>query len=291
LNDLKVILQGILPNSIEFQVTIAPDVGMVRVDTTQIHQVLMNLCINARDAMPNGGMLRLSAVNLEVDENFARMEPKVRVGNYAVITVEDTGMGIAPEVCDRIFEPFFTTKPEGQGTGLGLSVVERILQSHGGFITMSSQVGQGSRFQVYLPRCEPTSLPSTGVTEPPVGKGELILVVDSEVTICDILKTTLETYHYQVLTAQNSFEALALYAQSSQDIRAALMDLDLPQMDGLTLIALFQRINPQVQVIAMNDTPFPTQPAVVPQGAVKCLLSKPFTYQELLNTLSETLRV
>lgn len=214
IEDIKQIAQQTFPKFIDINTDIAPNIGIVVGDSTELHQVLMNLAVNARDAMPNGGKLCISATKVFIDENYARMHIGATVNSYIRITVADTGVGIHSEILDRIFDPFFTTKEVGKGTGLGLSILMGIVNSHGGFVEVASQVGIGTKFQVYLPSKEGSSTSQViDEIEVTTGQGELILVVDDEVAITEITKTALEIYNYKVLTAQNGIEALALYTQ------------------------------------------------------------------------------
>jgi CheY-like chemotaxis protein len=245
----------------------------------------MNLTVNARDAMPNGGTLNISAENLWVDESYAQMHIDAEVGAYVVMTITDSGTGIPPEIMDRIFDPFFTTKEVGKGTGLGLSTVMGIIKSHSGFVNVYSEMEKGSIFKVYLPSSQVNETPRVTDAEVPKGNGELVLVVDDETKICEIAKTTLEIYNYRVLTASNGIEALALYSQYKDDISLVLIDLMMPEMDGSTTIITLQRINPQVQIIAMSGLMPNWTTAHKRNLNIKKFLPKPFTTQELLNAL------
>jgi PAS domain S-box-containing protein len=291
LADVAQIALRTFPKSIETRTDISPNLWPIVADATQLHQVLMNLTVNARDAMPNGGMLRISAENFWIDESYARMHVDAEVGPYIVITISDTGIGIAPEIIDRIFDPFFTTKEIGKGTGLGLSTVMGIIKNHNGFINVYSEVGKGSTFKVYLPSNQITEPQAPVEAELSNGNGELILVVDDERTICDITKTTLESHNYRVLSVSNGIEALALYAQCKDNISLVLIDLMMPGMDGATTIITLQRMNPQVKIIAMsglmpNWTNFHNRNLHIPE-----FLPKPFTNQELLSALHKVLHL
>ncbi len=190
---------------------------------------------------------------------------------------------------DRIFDPFFTTKEVGKGTGLGLSTAIAIIKNHSGFVNVYSEVGKGSTFRVYLPSSQVTELQAAVDAELPKGNGELILVVDDEVTICEIAKTTLESHNYRTLTASDGIEALALYAQYKDDISVVLIDLMMPLMDGSTTIITLQRINPQVQIVAMSGLMPNWTTAHNKSLSIKKFLPKPFTTQALLSTLQSVL--
>ncbi|HEY9295833.1 MAG TPA: PAS domain S-box protein, partial [Phormidium sp.] len=211
IKEIKKIAEEIFPRSIEIYTDVSKDLWAVCGDATHLHQVLMNLCVNARDAMPRGGTLSISAENLVISENDAQLEIDAQPGSYVVLRVSDTGSGISPEILDRIFEPFFTTKDVGKGTGLGLSTVIGIIKSHNGFITVSSKLGKGSEFKVYLPAVEGEADLYDEERELPIGNGELILVVDDEAAIREITESSLTAYNYKVLTAKDGVEAIALY--------------------------------------------------------------------------------
>jgi two-component system cell cycle sensor histidine kinase/response regulator CckA len=283
------IVKQTFPKSIEVFMDVPKDLWTVCGDSTQLHQVLMNLCVNARDAMPCGGCLTISAENLAVDENYARMHLEAKVGPYTVITVTDTGVGIAPEILERIFEPFFTTKELGKGTGLGLSTAIGIVKSHGGFVNVYSEVGRGTSFKVYLPAVQETEVQLTQELEPLIGKGELILVVDDEPGIQEITKTSLEAYNYKTLIAGDGIEAIALYAQNRHQISAVLMDMMLPSLDGITAIRTLQKIDPKVKIIATSGLMSSSKLAEASDAGAKVFLAKPYTVKELLLTLQKLL--
>ncbi|NDJ24492.1 response regulator [Nostoc sp. B(2019)] len=287
--ELAKILKETLPKSIEIHTDVPQDLWTVSGDSTQIHQVLMNLCVNARDAMPNGGTLRISAENAFFDENYARMNLEAQIGPYVVITVSDTGVGIPAEILDRIFEPFFTTKEVGKGTGLGLSTVIGIIKSHGGFVNVSSEVGNGTRFQVYLPAAEGMETLSLESLTLPKGHGELILVVDDEPAIQEITKTSLETHNYQTIIANDGIEAIALYAKHADKISAVLMDIMLPTLDGLTAIRTLQKINPQVKIVATSGLMSNNKIGTIAGIGVTTFLPKPYTVNELLLALQKVM--
>lgn len=287
--ELRQIVNETFPKSIAVEVEIEPDLWMVSADVTQLHQVLLNLCVNARDAMPEGGRLCLSAENLFIDEQYAQIHQEAEVGPYIVISVMDTGMGIPANLLDKIFEPFFTTKEPGKGTGLGLSTAIGIVKNHGGFVHVYSEVGQGTWFKLYLPAVQGTASQPVEHLKLPLGKGELILVVDDEAAIRDITKTSLETCNYEVLTARDGIEATVLYAQHKEEIQAVLMDVMMPDMDGLTAALTLRKINPEVKIIAVSGLPTNDRVAGVMHADVNAFLSKPYTTQELLETLHSVL--
>ncbi|MDI9636175.1 PAS domain S-box protein [Geitlerinema splendidum] len=277
------------PKSIEIQTDLPPDLLPVFGDATQLHQVLINLCLNARDAMPEGGVLSLSAKNMVLDENYVHMNLEAKVGHYVVVTISDTGIGIAPDIMDRIFEPFFTTKETGKGTGLGLSTVMGIVKSHGGFINVYSEVKQGTKFKIYLPALEGEKALIGLPQLLPKGNGELILVADDEAAIREVVKASLETYNYQVLTASDGIEALALYAQYKDKVSVVLMDMMMPSMEGPVAIRTLQKINSKVKVVAVSGLSSSNLVNAARNVGIQEFLAKPFTSEELLLALHRIL--
>ena len=290
LKDIEHFAKGTFPKSIAIQRNLPQDLLTISADPTQMHQVLMNLVVNARDAMPNGGTITIAAQNLYIDESYAKMNIESKIGNYVVVTIADTGTGIPPEVIERVFDPFFTTKEVGKGTGLGLSTVIGIVKNHGGFIEVSSQLGKGSQFKVYLPSTQERRIEAAQENVAQIGNSELILVVDDEPVICEILKTTLESQNFEVFTAQDGIEAIATYVQNKKKIRLVLIDMMMPEMDGATAISTLQQLNPQVQVIAMSGLASTEALAQAAGREIQGFLAKPFTKSDLLNTVSGVLQ-
>ncbi len=291
ISEVEQIAKETFSKSIEVSTHIPSALWPVIADATQLHQVLMNLCLNARDAMPNGGTITIAAENLFIDAYYAQMNSDTQVGPYIVITVSDTGTGILPEVLDKISEPFFTTKELGQGTGLGLSTALGIIKSHGGFMNVSSKVRQGTQFKVYLPAVEATETQHpTAALELPKGEGELILVVDDEAAVREIAKTLLEAHNYRVLTASDGVEAITLYAQHQDEVKVVLTDMMMPAMDGPTAIRILQKMNSQIKIIAASGIGLKETLAAAADTGVKTFLSKPYTLEELLKTLQEVLQ-
>jgi PAS domain S-box-containing protein len=284
-------LRSTFPKSIEIGISLAEDLRMVSGDATQLHQVLMNLCVNARDAMPYGGRLTIEAEDIHIDRTFASMNIEAKPGRQVVITVSDTGAGIPPEIIDKIFEPFFTTKETGKGTGLGLSTVIGIVKNHGGFINVYSEVGKGTQFKVYLPIVDTGRLrPAEEFpAEIPFGYGELVLVVDDEAAIREIARQTLESYGYRVLTANDGAEAIALYAEQKDEIEVVLTDMMMPYMDGQATIRALHRLDPDVKIIASSGLDANGNVIENAGLGVKALLSKPYTAEKLLRTLAGVL--
>ena len=289
IREIQQIAEETFPRSIEVYNYTSPNLWTITGNVTQLHQVLMNLCVNARDAMPNGGKLSISAENFVVDENYARMNLDAKVGSYIVVTLTDTGTGIPAEMVDRIFEPFFTTKEVGKGTGLGLSTVIGIVKSHGGFINVTSVMGEGTEFKVFLPAAKNSEIFEEQAIEIPTGQGELVLIVDDEAAICEASRTLLETYSYRVLTATNGIEAIALYVQHQHDISVVIVDLMMPMMDGTTMIRTLQEINSKVKIIAVSGLAPSKQ--ILAETPTQIFLSKPYSPQDFLRAVYEILQV
>ncbi|GAX43611.1 multi-sensor hybrid histidine kinase [Tolypothrix sp. NIES-4075] len=287
--EIKQIIEQTFPKSITLQTEIQPDLWQICGDSTQIHQVLINLCVNARDAMPSGGTLNISAKNIFIDENFAKMQLDAKVGSYILLSVADTGIGISQETLDRIFEPFFTTKEFGKGTGLGLSTVMGIVKSHGGFITLSSAIAKGTKFKVYLPAVNTDAIRQEENQEIFTGHKELILIVDDEASIREITTTSLEKYNYKAITASDGIEAIALYAQHKNEIKAAIIDMMMPNMDGATTINTLKKMNPLLPIITVSGLPISEQVLLNKTYKHPAFLPKPYTTQELLQSLHQVL--
>jgi PAS domain S-box-containing protein len=280
------------PKTIAIHAEIPPDLWPLSGDATQLHQVLMNLCLNAKDAMEKGGTLSLSAENSSVDETYAKMHPEAKVGSYVVFSVEDTGCGILPSHLEKIFDPFFTTKERGQGTGLGLSTAHGIVKGHGGFLNVYSELGRGTKFHVYLPASPSAEMAKVEKERAPLpsGHGELILVVEDEASIREITQIALETLGYRVMAAADGAEAVSLYAQHPGEIQVVITDMAMPIMDGPTTIRALQKMDPAVKVIATSGMDAERMLAEASRAAVKAFLQKPFTADRLLRTVAEVLK-
>ncbi len=253
----------------------------------------MNLCVNARDAMSQGGELMIEAENQALDEMHAGMLRGASAGNHIAITVTDTGEGIPLEIIDRIFDPFFTTKAPGQGTGLGLATVQGIVTSHGGFITVESKHGLGTKFKIHLPAHEGASLKQAeqGYPDIPSGNGELILVIDDEAAIGEMTATTLETFGYRVMTADNGATALGVFASHKDEISLVITDMMMPVMDGPMTIRALRKLNPQICIIASSGLTDSIDAADLDQLGVKTFLIKPYGAMTLLKTVAQTLKL
>ncbi|NRB05955.1 MAG: response regulator [Richelia sp.] len=290
IKELSKILKETFPKYIEVSLDIPQNLWMVSGDSTQLHQVLMNLCVNARDAMQEGGKLTISGENFLLDQNYARMHLEAKVGAYIAIAVSDTGVGISPEIVERIFEPFFTTKELGKGTGLGLATVLGIVKSHGGFVNVYSEEGQGTCFKVYLPAVEGMETQDEQDVQLTMGNGEVILIVDDESSITEITRASLEAYNYRTMIASDGIEAIANFAQNIDNIHVVLMDMMMPALDGLTAIRAMQKINPSVKIIASSGLMSSHKLTEAQAVGIKAFLSKPYTVKELLHTLQEVIQ-
>jgi PAS domain S-box-containing protein len=282
------------PKSIRLETDFAKGLWTVMGDPTQLDQVLLNLCVNARDAMPQGGLLKIRAENTFLDDHYAKLDVDARPGPYVKIEVSDTGQGIPPDIQDKIFEPFFTTKGVGKGTGLGLSTVVAIVKSHGGFLNVYSEPGKGTSFRVYLPaKVSPEIREGIANREQmPGGNGELIMVVDDEAAVRDITQLTLESHGYRVITARNGAQAVASYARQIGEVHLVLLDMMMPIMDGPASIHALKTLDPNVRIIAASGL-LETASAIANtpgDSPVRAVLAKPYTAETLLMTLREVLK-
>jgi PAS domain S-box-containing protein len=288
-NDLESIIRDIFPKDIRLHFSVPDDTWTILGDPTQVHQVLLNLSVNARDSMPNGGNLSVSAENAVLDNQYAAMHSQVKAGHYVKIKVTDSGTGIPPKLIDKIFEPFFTTKELSKGTGLGLSTVMAIVKSHGGMINVYSDPGKGTSFSVYLPAIEVSAEAEKeqpdGRVSMPRGNGETILVVDDEASILTITGQTLEAYGYRVLTAIDGADAVGTYVQNRDEIAVVLTDMMMPVMDGSAMVHALRRLNPTIKIIAASGLNAEGEVNKAAAGGLKHFLIKPYTAQVLLQTI------
>jgi PAS domain S-box-containing protein len=289
--DLVAVLKETLPRSIVLESKIEPELWTISADPTQIHQVLMNVALNARDAMPAGGRLSISATNTILDENYARINIDAEPGRYVLLVIADTGTGMTAETVKRIFDPFFTTKEVGEGTGLGLATTMTIVKSHGGFINVYSEPGKGSRFSIYVPALHSgDDRPKAGSTAAlPRGHGELIMVVDDEENMRQAAEGTLTQFDYAVVTAVDGAAALALFAENREVVKAVLSDLAMPHMDGVALIRAIRNIDAGMPIIAMSGLIDESRAAELEGLGVDIILTKPFTAEQLLTAVAESL--
>jgi two-component system, cell cycle sensor histidine kinase and response regulator CckA len=280
------------PRSIHIRVKTAPDLPPVVGNATQLHQVLLNLCVNARDAMPTGGDLQLTASPVLLKDYVVKGNLTPVSGSFIVLSVSDTGHGMTPEVLAKIFEPFFTTKGEGKGTGLGLSTVVGIAKSHNGFVEASSEVAKGTIFKVYLPAApnNELSMQEGNITATAIGSGEQILVVDDELAFLEMTRETLEAFNYRVMVAQNGAEAVAAYRRHAGEIQAVITDMMMPTMDGPATIDALREIDPDVKIIGVSGLGSELALMKADKLAVRAFLKKPYTTATLLTSLREVLK-
>ena len=295
IKDIRHMAEETFPRNITLHSDLAADLWPLKADASQLHQVLLNLSVNARDALPDGGQIHYSAHNLHLDEAAVLKHPGAKPGDYVLLKVTDTGTGMPPEVLDRIFEPFFTTKPHGQGTGLGLPTVLGIIRSHGGFLEVQSVPGKGTTFEVYLPADKSSATVAGPARTEPLrsGHGETILVVDDEPAVLAVTRSMLEGHGYRVLVAEDGAAAVAVYAQHAQQIAVVVTDIMMPLMDGVALIRSLQRLNSQVRIITVsglsNQPGQPERHTELRSKGIRHHLNKPFSVEALLNALHEEL--
>ena len=279
------------PKSIELSSNYSEDLWSIEGDPTELHQVLLNLCVNARDAMPNGGSLTLAGENFTADEHYAAMAPDAKVGPYVVLRVSDSGAGMTRATIDKIFDPFFTTKEVGKGTGLGLSTTLGIVKSHGGFISVYSEIGKGTTFKLFLPAAmtDANLQPSQISVVPIQGNGELILVVDDEPNILEITKMIFEKHNYRIVSASDGLAALALFAQQMESIGGLLTDIAMPYMDGVALVRALRKMKSDLPIIASTGQGEQARVNELRSLNVHNFLSKPYDTDKLLTTIQAAL--
>jgi len=286
-NEVSAMLRQTLPKSIALRTEVAVDAWPVVGDSTQLSQVVMNLCINARDAMPDGGALDVTVENKRLNGDAAALFPGTKAGRYVVLAVADTGTGISPEVQEKMFDPFFTTKAFGQGTGLGLSTTLGIVRSHHGFVNVYSEPGRGTRLSVYLPAADqvPTSVQRDTNNAVP-GRGELILVVDDEAAILSTARIVLEAGGYRVLSAGGGDEAVAVFRQNADRVAAVVLDMMMPAKDGPAVMAELRAVRPDVVILAASGLRPSGRIAEAVAAGAAGFLQKPFTDEELLQAIA-----
>jgi PAS domain S-box-containing protein len=293
LREIQSLVRDTFPKNVKFEFNPSPSVWRVTGDHAQLHQVFTNLCTNARDAMPDGGLLKIGLEYIVVDEVYAGMNPDSKPGPYVVVSLTDSGTGIPPAIRDRIFDPFFTTKEIGMGTGLGLSTAMAIAKSHGGFINFNSEMGSGTTFKVYLPADTRSRAAENGMAakpELPGGSGQLILLVDDETAIRIVAQRTLERAGYRVLIASNGAEAVALYAQERKLISIVLTDMAMPVMDGSSTIVALRTMNPEVKIIGSSGLSTRGSVGSDAGSHIRHFLPKPYTTETLLTAVAAVLR-
>jgi two-component system, cell cycle sensor histidine kinase and response regulator CckA len=290
LSAMSKMLQRILAEDVAFAYLPAASLGRVRVDPGHIEQVIMNLAVNARDAMPTGGKLTIETANVVLDDSFAEAHLPAQPGRFVMLAVSDTGIGMDRATQARIFEPFFTTKPKGQGTGLGLSTVFGIVQQSGGTVFVYSEPGRGTTFKIYLPRVDAELETARPPASPTTLKGsETILLVEDEDPVRAIAGSSLRRFGYEVLMARNAGEALLLCETHPGPIHILVTDVVMPQMSGPELATRIIATRPQTKVLCMSGY---TDDSIVRHGVLDtsvAYLQKPFTPQSLATKVREVL--
>jgi two-component system, cell cycle sensor histidine kinase and response regulator CckA len=290
--EMTKVMAQTFPKNLNVQTKLAPNLWMVTGDATQLHQILLNLCVNARDAIgEKGGSIQITAENVEVDQQLASMNPGSQLGPHVCVSVGDTGSGMSPEVMERIFDPFFTTKEQGKGTGLGLATVIGIVKGHKGFITLQSQIGIGTTFRVFLPANVEARDAAADASEIEAmqGHGETLLVVDDEANIREAIVTTLQVHGYHCYTAEDGTDALALFFERRQNISAVITDLHMGVMDGIELTRSLRRLAPETKIIVSSGHISAEKRATLEGLGVRALLEKPYTAEKLLRSVKNAL--
>ena len=292
IKEMVKILSDTFPKSIAIQSNLEGNLQKIRGDVTELYQVLLNLCVNARDAMPHGGRLTLAAGNVTLNEDNLPKNPNAQPGSYVMLTVADTGTGIPPEVLPRIFEPFFTTKAPDKGTGLGLSTVNNIIKHHNGFMEIQTEAGKGTCFRIYFPAvqsADPAENKQMKVALP-TGNGELVLVVDDEQAVRELAKTTLENYGYRAITAMNSFLGITCFEQFKDEIKAVVSDTDMPFSNGLDAIRTMQLARPDLRIIVASGGKRNPEYFQNIDMARLTELEKPYTVEQLLTAVAAAVK-
>jgi two-component system, cell cycle sensor histidine kinase and response regulator CckA len=292
ITDMAKVMVQTFPKNLDIQTQLPKDLWMITGDTTQIHQILLNLCVNARDAMsPKGGALTVACENTHVDARLAAQNPGAKPGPHVVFSVTDTGSGMTPEVMEKIFDPFFTTKEQGKGTGLGLATVIGIVKSHDGFITIQSKVGVGTTFRIFIPANVEAKAEVVQAIDPAKlrGNGEALLVVDDEATVREAIVTTLEGNGYRCFTAEDGTDALALYFERRGEIDGIITDLQMGMMDGLTLVRSLRKMTAGVKVIVSSGHIEDEKRATLGKLGVRIILDKPYSSEKLLRGVKSLL--
>ncbi|MCC6234673.1 MAG: response regulator, partial [Verrucomicrobiales bacterium] len=293
LRELEAVLRQSFPPAIEIIVLAPADLWTLQGNPTQLQQILLNLCLNARDAMPSGGRLTLAGDNADLTADELADLPNLRPGRHLMLLVSDTGTGIPPEIQARLFEPFFTTKPPGIGTGLGLATVASLVKAHGGSLRVRSTPGEGTTFEIYLPAASAAAAtitaPDTAAPAAVRGSGQKILVVDDEISVREMLCEGLTAQGYAVLAASSGLEALALARQHREDLRLVITDWSLPVLGGEGLAGQLRAERPDLPLLLVSGTlsHAPELPAL--PGAPPLLLAKPFRFEDLLARIEQAL--
>ncbi|MDI6804537.1 MAG: PAS domain S-box protein [Bacteroidota bacterium] len=291
--DIEKLIRETFPKSIKTSFNHQKDLWFINGDSTQLHQVFMNLVINARDAMPDGGTISVNLENFLADTKFAKAHLHSKEGPYILITVSDTGTGIPPEYLNKIFEPFFTTKEVGKGTGLGLATCDSIIKNHNGFLSVYSEKDKGTSFKIYLPAiCDETQISEEQYKQELHSvEGLKILLVDDEAAIREISKDVLETYGYVVTTAANGGEAIGIYSRKNTKFDLILTDLEMPVMNGIELVRELRKKDKKTKIIVSSGLFTEEKLKEISDCDVKLFLPKPYTAEKLISTIQDVLQV
>jgi len=287
--EIQKMLHRIIGEDIELAIRLQPGLGHVKADSGQLGQVLMNLAVNSRDAMPNGGKLAIETANVELDDTYVRQHLGARPGPFVMLAVSDTGIGMDIETLSHIFEPFFTTKAPGKGTGLGLSMVYGIIKQNNGYIMAYSEPGRGTTFKIYFPRTVESLPAPRGVEKEIPGGSETILVVEDELALRELTCLLLQEAGYTVLESTGVEDALATAKDSQRKIDLLLTDIVMPRLDGRELANQLVALRPNLKVLYMSGY---TDDVIDHRGLLKqttVLVQKPFTKAKLLRKVRETL--
>jgi CheY-like chemotaxis protein len=291
IQDVVTLLRETLPRAISLEMDVPGELWHVVADSTQLSQVLMNLCVNARDAMSGGGQLRISAQNVTVSDMLAQLNPGAHPGPHVLLTVKDSGSGIPRELINRIFDPFFTTKVAGKGTGLGLSTVMGIMKAHGGFLQVQSELGRGTEFNLYFPSVAGAAkTPVDEVkAEMPRGHGETILVIDDEPGVREVVRSLLKIYGYTPLVDDDGASGIALFREQHAKVAVVVTDMMMPGIQGPEVVRELRSINPDVRVVAMSGV-ISERGEMSEEPGRLVFLAKPMTGAELLGAVQRVIR-
>jgi CheY-like chemotaxis protein len=289
--DVEKMLRRLIGEDIELRTALARDLGAVQADPGQLQQVIMNLAVNARDAMPQGGKLTIETADAELDETYAQEHVPTQAGRYVMLAVTDTGIGMDAAIKAHVFEPFFTTKEKGKGTGLGLATVYGIVKQSGGYIWVYSEPGHGTTFKIYLPRVEGAPRPTAPKPAAPesLRGSETVLLVEDEAAVRNLTRRVLEGYGYTMLTTENGYEALRVAQERQGPIHLLLTDVVMPKMGGRELAERLTPARPEMKVLYLSGY---TDDAIVHHGVLEpgiAFLQKPFTPQVLGRKVREVL--
>jgi CheY-like chemotaxis protein len=284
---LKGMLERTIHKMIEIRLGLKADPAMVTADPTQIDQVLLNLAVNARDAMPNGGKLNIETTNVALDEEECRLHVGSNARNCVLLTVSDTGVGMDHQTLEQIFEPFFTTKSEGKGTGLGLSIVYGVVRRHEGFITCDSEPGKGTTFRIYLPALSENAVQNidVGPDFTPKGGNETILLVDDEEFVRDLAVRFLTSAGYNVITASNGREAIEIFERDKNMISLIILDLIMPEIGGLQCLEEIKKIDPKARVLIASGLTVDESDKKIIESSASGFVSKPYKMKQALDAV------